>query len=179
VSDYLTVQPGLRRIRVAPAGVDPNAVSAIDTTLAFESGNYYTVAARNQAASILASVFDDDTGVAADGRAKVRVYHLSSTVAAVTPAGVDVRIAGGATLINDLTLGNVTTLEVTAGSYNLEVTSSTGATVLATLNNVQADGRRTYDLFAVDTASQPAVVTVSSLGQNIPIYNSSLPTVFR
>jgi hypothetical protein len=179
ISDYLTVQPGLRRVRVVPAGANPDAVAAIDATLSFEAGKFYTVAARNDAAAITASVFVDSTGVAADGRAKVRVYHLSSAVNAVTPTGVDVRVAGGATLINDLTLGNSATIEVPAGSYNLEVTNASGALVLATLSNTVAEGRISYDLFAIDTTGQPTVISTSSLGRNIPIYTVYAPVVSR
>lgn len=178
IGDYLTVQPGLRRIRVVPAGANPDAVAAIDTTPTFEAGTFYTVAARNQASTIVASVFTDSAGVAADGRARVRVYHLSNTVQTLTPAGVDVLIAGGATLVDNLTLGNSSSLEVDAGTYDLVVATANG-TPVAPLNDVVADARASYDLFAIDTEAEPTVITQRSFGQNIPIYDVILPLLYR
>ncbi|MEN9934404.1 MAG: hypothetical protein RLZZ387_983 [Chloroflexota bacterium] len=176
VSEYLRVMPGLRRVQVvAPTSGDPATASVIDATLSFETGDSYTVAARNQGSSVVPTVFTDDQGIAATGRAKVRVYHLS----AAAPT-VDVRVAGTTTpLIDNLAPGTASaTHELAAGSYNLEVTSSNGAAVLLTVPNVQANASINYDLFALD-APQPTIVTAVSLGSDVPIYPVYLPVISR
>lgn len=173
VSDYLSVAPGLRRVRIVPAGGNPDTAAAIDVTPTFEGGRAYTVAARDQGATPAAAVVEDSQGTSVAGKAKVRVYHLSSKTAAV-----DVRVAGGSTLINDLAPGQAgAVLEIDPGTYTLEITSADGAQVLATLANVRLDGRANYDLLALD-APDLKVVSVQSLPLDVPAYRAILPTIF-
>lgn len=167
VTDYVPLAAGQHEIAVTPAGKSvSNAV--IKQSVSVNNGVSYTVAAigdNNTTPGLVA--FADDNSLAS-GKAKVRVYHLSSDAGAVSVA------TGGQTVIPDLTFKNASSyLAVAPGSYTFDVTvKSSGATV-----NTSADlaANTITSVFAVgllkgsgDTAFKFVAATVRGTPTGLP-----------
>lgn len=186
IGSYNFEEPGLYRVRVFPAGANAATTTpAIDTYVTLEPGKKYTIAARNSGAAAPASpvravVFTDNQSSPSPGNARVRVYHLSPTINALTPGGVDVNVVGIGNLINDLQLDQASaSVQVPVGSYTAQVTNASGSVVIVQALPVVASGRYTYDLFAIDRPApdQPTIISRESFPLDIPVYNVSLPTI--
>ncbi len=142
-SDYLSLPAGAHRFQVTPTG-QPASGAVIDATATVESGKAYTVAATGLVASIKATITADDLSGPAAGKAHVRVYHFSPDAPAV-----DVKLAGGATLIPALAFPNASDyLPVDAGTYNLQVTPAGQSAVVIDLPNTVLEAGKIYDVFA-------------------------------
>lgn len=142
-SDYLMVPAGARRIQVTPTG-QPASGAVIDATVTVEAGKAYSVAATGLVANITATVTNDNLATPAAGKAHVRVYHFSPDAPAV-----DVKVAGGATLIPGLAFPNASAyLPVDAGTYNLQVTPAGASAVVIDLPNTNLESGKIYDVFA-------------------------------
>lgn len=184
LSAYLRLAPGLRRVQVVqPTGGDPSTGTVLDTQISAEAGQHYTVGVRATettvtpaAVSVQALVFIDAPYLAGRDRATVRVYHL----AAAAPT-VDVRVAGSSTpLIDNLAFGASAAVELDAGSYTLEVTGPSGTPVVLPVPNLRAEGRQSYDLFALDTgAAAPTALVTSALARDVPSYVQFMQLVTR
>jgi len=144
-SDYLELPAGQARVRIAPTGAGA-AAAVIDATLTLAAGQAYSVAAVNPVANISAEVFQDNLAApSASNKARLRVYHLSYDAPAV-----DVKLAGGATLIPNLAFPDASAeAELDAGTYSLQVTPAGAGDVVIDLPNTQLQGGLYYSVFAV------------------------------
>lgn len=116
VTDYVPLAAGQHEIDVTPTGKTV-ADAVIKQQVTVTSGTTYTVAAIGDSATKPALVaFVDDNSIAT-GKAKVRVYHLSSDAGPVAVA------TGGQTVIGDLAFQKASDyLAVAPGAYTFDVT---------------------------------------------------------
>lgn len=144
ISDYLSVPAGAHSIAVAPAGAG-EAAAVINANPTLEAGMAYTVAAVGEVANIKAQIYNDNLSAPAAGKAHVRVIHASPDAPAV-----DVKVAGGPTLISALAFPNASEyLPVDATSYNLQVTPAGASDVVIDLPNTALTAGTIYDVVAV------------------------------
>ncbi len=166
-SDYLDLPAGTYRIQVAPTG-QPASAAVIDANATIAAGKAYTIAATGPVAAIKPTVIEDDLRAPAAGNARVRVYHFSPDAPAV-----DVKLAGGDTLISSLTFPDASGyLEVPAGSYDLQVTPAGGSAVVIDLPGTTLEAGKIYSVFATNVVASitpevavttPAAATPSTL----------------
>lgn len=174
-SAYLDLPAGTYDLQVVPTGATTPVV--IDAKgVALEAGKAYTIAATGPLASIQPTVIAETLTAPAAGKAKVRVYHFSPDA-----PGVDVKVQNGPTLISNLTFPNASnTLEVDAGSYNLQVTPAGASTpVVIDLPNTQLEAGKTYDVFATNVLASikpELVVTTAPAAAPAPTTPNRLPT---
>jgi len=176
-SDYLDLAPGSYRLQIAPTG-QPASAAVIDATATFQAGKAYSVAATGPVAQIKPTVIEDNLSAPASGNAKVRVYHFSPDAPAV-----DVKVAGGATLISNLPFPDASAyLEVPAGTYNLQVTPAGGSAVVIDLANTTLEAGKIYSVFATNVVAQitprvavttpvvaPGTLPATSEGASMPL----------
>lgn len=187
ISGYNFLDNSLYRVQVFAAGANPaSATPVLDTFLGFEKAKKYTIAVRDNAApasGVTADVFEDNQLTAAAGSARANVYHLSTDIQALSSAGVDVVVVGGALngtkLVDDLALGEAVTFELPLGSYTVQITAADGTTPLGAPLPVVVSGRLVYDLFAIDTTTNPTVISRERFPSDVPVYEVSLPVVLR
>jgi trimeric autotransporter adhesin len=187
ISSYRFLDNTLYRVQVFAAGANPaTATPVLDSFLGFEKTKKYTIAVRNNVApatGVTADVFTDNQMTPASGDARVNVYHLSTAIQALSAGGVDVIVVGGplngTKLVDDLQLGQLTTFDVPIGSYTVQITAANGTTPIGTPLPVTATGRYVYDLFAIDTTTQPTVISSQRFPFDVPVYEVSLPVIFR
>ncbi|MFQ3630178.1 DUF4397 domain-containing protein [Roseiflexus sp.] len=143
-SAYLDLPAGSYDIQVVPAGAtSPVVIDAKGVRI--EAGKAYTIAATGKLADIKPTILMDDLTTPAAGKAHVRVIHFSPDAPAV-----DIKVAGGPTLISNLAFPNASNyLPVDAGSYNLQVTPAGGTAVVLDLKGVALEAGKIYDVFAV------------------------------
>lgn len=163
-SDYLSLPAGQARVRVAPTGAGA-AAAVIDATLTLAAGQAYTVAAVNNVANISAEVYQDNLAApSAANKARVRVYHLSYDAPAV-----DIKVAGGATLIPNLAFGEASAeAELDAGTVNLQVTPAGASDIVIDLPNTRLQQGLYYSVFAVgplaEIGAEVATFTLPTAG---------------
>lgn len=129
-SDFLSVNAGLRRLRVRAAGT---TTTVIDATVSLAAQESYTVLATGLLAGIQPLVVIDTLTAPAAGQVKVRVIH-----GAPAAAGVDVyvtapgaNIATATPVLTNVPFRGVSNyLTVPAGQYQIRVTP-TGTTTVA------------------------------------------------
>jgi len=144
ISDYLSVPAGPHEIAVAPAGAG-EAAAVITANPTLEAGMAYTVAAVGEVANIRAQIYNDNLAAPAAGKAHVRVIHASPDAPAV-----DVKVAGGPTLISGLAFPNASEyLPVDATSYDLQVTPAGASDVVIDLPDTALAAGTIYDVVAV------------------------------
>jgi hypothetical protein len=152
LSGYLKLPAGEHQIVVVVAGTTEPAV--IDASPTFEAGKKYTVAATGFVADIAPAVFVDN-GKAVDGKAKLRVVHLSPDAPAV-----DVAVKGQAPAdapVKGLEFPDATGyLTLPPASYDFEVRLAGTETVALPLDGVALEGGKNYSVFAVGSASADA-----------------------
>ncbi|WP_088007079.1 DUF4397 domain-containing protein [Indiicoccus explosivorum] len=146
-TDDLGLPAGTYTVEVFAAGseyVPEEAVLATDLTV--ESGQEYTVAAANFLESLEFVVAPESTEVT-DGKAKIRVGHLSPDAPAV-----DVGIIGGDALFTGVEFPTVTEyIEVDPGTYDLEIRLPDGTQVLP-LENTELKANTVYSVYAINSA---------------------------
>lgn len=133
ITGYAAIPAGPHKVQIALVGKGIGA-SVISETLMVEPGFAYTVAAiGTQATGLSLEVFIDNN-ILAPGTAKLRVYQLSPNAGAVTAA------ANGKTLLSGITYQNASNyLDVPAGGYTFNVTSSTSSTALTASTTLGAN----------------------------------------
>ncbi len=143
-SAYLDLPAGSYDIQVVPAGAtSPVVIDAKGVRI--EAGKAYTIAATGKLADIKPTILMDDLTAPAAGKAHVRVIHFSPDAPAV-----DIKVAGGPTLISNLAFPNASNyLPVDAGSYDLQVTPAGGNAVVLDLRGTRLEAGKIYDVFAV------------------------------
>lgn len=144
ISNYLELPAGPHSVAVAPAG-QGEAAAVIKANPTLQAGSAYTIAAVGQVANIQAQIYNDNLAAPAAGKAHVRVIHASPDAPAV-----DVKVAGGPTLISGLAFPSASDyLPVDATSYNLQVTPAGGSAVVIDLPNTALQAGTIYDVVAV------------------------------
>lgn len=139
VTDYVTLDPGSYRIRVAPAGKGAGD-AVIDETVTIQSDVHYTAAALGTSSFSL-KVFGDNN-YAPSGKARVRVYHLSPNA-----GPVDVSV-GGTKVISQQKYPHASGyLTVAPGSYTFKVTATNPGVTLDLPATLKAG--YVYSVFAV------------------------------
>ncbi|MCS6939954.1 MAG: DUF4397 domain-containing protein [Roseiflexaceae bacterium] len=143
-SAYLDLPAGSYDIQVVPTGAtSPVVIDAKGVKI--EAGKAYTIAATGKLAEIKPTILIDDLTAPAAGKAHVRVIHFSPDAPAV-----DVKVAGGPTLISNLAFPKASNyLPVDAGSYDLQVTPAGATTVVLDLKGTRLEAGKIYDVFAV------------------------------
>jgi hypothetical protein len=121
-SDYLEVPAGTRTVRITAAG-DPDTI-AFEGDVEVGEGDY-TVAAMGELASedsqFRPLVLEDDNSDVGDDTARVRLVHASPDAPAV-----DVTVASsGDALFDGVAFGDSGYVEVSAGTYTLQVRGDT------------------------------------------------------
>jgi hypothetical protein len=141
VTDYAPVAAGTHQIEVTAAG-KPLASAFISTTVTLDAGGYYTLAAVGDSTKTAPlAVFSDDESIMT-GKAKVRLYHLSTDV------GLAEVSTGGHVLIQSIGFEQASEyLAINPGTYKLDLTVlHGGATVSQT---VTAGMDKVTSIFAV------------------------------
>jgi hypothetical protein len=120
---YVAVPGGTYSIKVcATADATVCPIGPVDLT--FEAGKRYTVAASDLLAQIKANVFTD--GKPTEGKASVRVVHLSADTPAVDVLTQD----GSAKIVENLAYPDATGyLKLAPGSYDLKVCATADSSV--------------------------------------------------
>ncbi len=143
-SGWVPVPAGDHQIQVTPTG-SPADSAVIDATVTLESGVAYQVAATGLVANIAPQIYETDLSTLDHDTARVRVIHASPDAPAV-----DIAVTGGDVLISNLAFPNASdSIEVPAGTYDLEVRAAGSTDVALPLPGVQLDGGMVYDIFAI------------------------------
>jgi hypothetical protein len=125
---YIELPAGEYEVEITPNGATDPAISA---TVDLEAGNDYSAIAYgdgvNQSLGLLA-LMDDNTAPAAD-KFHLRLGHLAPFAAG--PATADIRLEDGTVVVDDVDFSDVTAyIPLDAGTYDLKITTSDGATTL-------------------------------------------------
>lgn len=143
-TDWIALPAGSYDVAVAPAGADESD-AVISGTFDLASGVYYNVAATGFLSEIDAQVYVTNVEGLASGQARVQVIHASPDAPAV-----DVAVAGGPVLVGGLEFPNASgSLDVDAGTYDLEVRPAGTEDVVLDLPGVALDSGTVYDIFAI------------------------------
>lgn len=138
---YLSVNSGMRNIKVNVAGTN---TSVINADLTFAKDQYYSIFAIDSVSKLSALVLTDDLTAPAVGKAHVRFVHLSPNAPAV-----DVAVVGGPVVFgNNAFKGFTSFAPLDAGVYNLEVRVAGTMTVALTLPPITLVQGKIYTIFA-------------------------------
>ena len=146
LTNYAKVPAGTYSIKVCATADDTLCpIGPVDLT--FAAGEKYTIAASDLLDSIKADVFTD--GNAVNGKAKVRVVHLSANTPAVDVLTQD----GAAKVVEDLSYSNATGyLKLAPGNYDLKVCLNSDNGVCPDAVDLPAldlEGGVAYSVFAI------------------------------
>ncbi|TDL82705.1 DUF4397 domain-containing protein [Peribacillus frigoritolerans] len=152
-TDYMMVPAGDHKVEIFAAGTVADGEPVISADLTVEAGMAYTAAAINKLDSLELKVLNDDNMVT-EGKAKVRVSHLSPDAPAV-----DVAVKGGDVLFPGAEFKGVTDyIEVDPGSYDLEVRGAGTEDVVLDLAGTELKANMAYTVIAVGFAGgEPAL----------------------
>jgi len=143
-SGWVALPAGDHQVQVTAAGAAPDT-AVIDVPVSLESGVAYQVAATGYLDSITAQVYPADLTATGADMARVRVIHNSPDAPAV-----DIAVTGGDVLISGLEFPNASdSLDVPAGTYDLEVRPAGTTDVALALPGVVLEAGMTYDVFAI------------------------------
>ncbi|ANU24069.1 DUF4397 domain-containing protein [Planococcus donghaensis] len=154
-SGYMDVPAGTHDVEVFANGTEYAAGEGVlQADLAVEAGKAYTVAAANSLDSIEFVVAEDSMEVT-DGKAKVRVGHLSPDAPAV-----DVGVIDGDALFSGAEFPGITDYaELDPGTYDLEIRLPDGTQVLP-LENTELAANTVYSVFAVNTVDSLEIIAL-------------------
>lgn len=140
-TDYLTLDAGTRNIKVNVSGT---ATTVIEANLTLLANQNYSVFAVNSVSMIEPLVVQDDLTPPAAGKAHVRFLHLSPDAPTV-----DITLTDGTTVFDDVSFKQITDfLPLDAGTYNLQVRTSDGSTVVLDLSGISLTDGKIYTVFA-------------------------------
>ncbi len=173
ITDWVELEPGSYNIAVAPAGtsIDDAAIGPADFDL--PAGAWITVAAIGslENGTLAPAVLVEDYSDLDPANARVSVFHAIEDAPAV-----NVQLADGTVLIDGLAYpgsqnGNdgFFTLDVPAGSYDLQVTpASDASTVLFDLTGTELSANTVYFVAAVGTlANGDAQIALAATDMNM------------
>ena len=153
ISGYLGIPAGDHNVKVYATGTTTGPVIDADVTLAV--GQAYTIAATDAVASIDAQIIEDSPAASCD-TAQVRVVHFSADAPAV-----DVATAAAApadAVVKNLSYPDATGyLDLPGDSYDLELRLAGTTTVALDLPGVTIEDCKSYSVFAIGSAADPAV----------------------
>ncbi|PSL41393.1 uncharacterized protein DUF4397 [Planomicrobium soli] len=154
-SGYLDVPAGTHDVEVFANGSEyAEGEGVLQADLAVEAGKAYTAAAANTVDALEFVVAEDSMEVT-EGKAKVRIGHLSPDAPAV-----DVGLIGGDALFSGAEFPGITDYsEVDAGTYDLEIRLPDGTQVLP-LEGTELAAGTVYSIFAVNTADALEVLAL-------------------
>ncbi|MFD1862821.1 DUF4397 domain-containing protein [Planococcus sp. FY231025] len=154
-SGYLEVPAGTHDVEVFATGTEyAEGTGVLRADLAVEAGKAYTVAAANTVDALEFVVAEDSMEVA-EGKAKIRVGHLSPDAPAV-----DVGLIGGDAVFSGAEFPGITDyVELDAGTYDLEIRLPDGTQVLP-LEGTELAAGTVYSVFAVNTADALEVLAL-------------------
>ncbi|TWT14581.1 DUF4397 domain-containing protein [Planomicrobium sp. CPCC 101079] len=154
-SGYLDVPAGTHDVEVFANGSEyAEGEGVLRADLAVEAGKAYTVAAANTVDALEFVVAEDSMEVS-EGKAKVRVGHLSPDAPAV-----DVGVIDGDALFSGAEFPGITDYaEVDAGTYDLEIRLPDGTQVLP-LEGTELAAGTVYSIFAVNNADALEVIAL-------------------
>lgn len=167
VTDYVPLAAGAHEIAVTPTGKSINE-AAIKQKVTVSAGVTYTVAAIGDSATTPALVAFVDHNAVASGKAKVRVYHLSSDAGPVSVA------TGGKTVISNLEFKAASDyLTVAPGNYTFDVTLKNSNKTVSQPATLEAN--KVTSIFAIglaagsgDTALRFVAATVAATPTGVP-----------
>lgn len=155
VTDYAEVPANVYDVKVVPAGAGPDA-AAIEADLNLFYGTDYTVVAVETFDSIRPLVLVDDNELPEAGQARVRFLHAVPDAPAV-----DIKVAGGPFLFQDLTFESVGDyVTVPMDNYTLEVRVAGSDTVVLSVPNVAFLGGSTYTMLATGLLENGSLSTL-------------------
>lgn len=143
-TDYLELPAGEHQVQVTPSGSAPEE-AVIDAPVTVDGGMAYTIAAVGTVAEIQPLVLEDNLSEPEMGKAHLRIVHASPDAPAV-----DVAVAGGPVLFENLAFPNASDyLPVDAGAYDLEVRPTGTDDVALAVPGFVATAGNVYTVFAV------------------------------
>jgi hypothetical protein len=155
---YLSVESGMRNIKVNVAGTSTTAIGA---DIDFEADKSYSLFAVNRVASIEPLLIEDDLTSPASGKSHVRFIHLSPDAPAV-----DIVAKGVGTVFANSSFKDVADFTpVDAGTVTLEVQVAGSGQVVLTVPDVQLEQGKIYTIWA------SGLVADGSLGAEIIVNN--------
>lgn len=156
-SPYAALPAGSHQVAVAAAGKDDQPL--LTTTLPVDAGKSVTVVAVGTPDQLKLQVVQDDNTPPPSGQAKVRIFHASPDA-----GPVDVGVAGGPTLIQNLAFPNASNyLTVPAGTYNVQVRAAGTQNVALDLPNTKLDSGQIITVFAAGLAKDKSLTAVPVL----------------
>lgn len=161
-SGYLAVPAGSYKFEVYPAGANATSTDPVLTIDANLTANTdYTVIAMGEVANIEAGVFVDNNAAPASGKAHVSVVHAGPDAPAV-----DIAVAGGPVLVEDLAFSEgAGPLPVDAGTYNLQVRVAGTDTVALPLDGVALQSGTIYTFVATGFLEGEPALTVLAFAE--------------
>ncbi|MBH0155272.1 DUF4397 domain-containing protein [Fictibacillus sp. 5RED26] len=151
-TDYMPLPAGEHKVEVFAAGTKDNAV--ISQSLTVEAGKAYTVAAANML-EMVELVVAEDSMQATEGKAKVRIGHLSPDAPTV-----DVGLIGGDALFSGASFKAFTDYkELDPNTYDLEIRTSDGTQVLD-LSGTKLEANMVYSVYAINSADKLEVLVL-------------------
>lgn len=168
VSDWLLVPPSTYTVSVAPAGtsIEEAVLGPLDVTL--EENGWYTVTAVGLVDSDLtpltAQIIEEDYSELALGQTRVTIFHAIPNAPPVSVvAGDNVLVAGLAYPGTQGDNDGATTLDLEAGTYDLEVRlTDEPDTVVLDLPGTELGSERNIFIAAAGLAEEPEPVFVST-----------------
>ena len=170
VTGYIALTAGDHTLTLQLPG--QTAAQAFTSKLMVSAGKAYTVAAAKQS-EMRVQVIEDDLSVPANGKARLRLTHLSPDAPAV-----DLEVVGGQSLFTGIGFGQNSGYKmVDAGVYNLRAVAAGEATVFIQLPNTRLQAGKIYDVFAVGRLAtlwaQVAEVTPSTVATPATMQSST------
>ena len=145
---HTSVPAGNHRVRVAPAGGQPDS-AVIDATLELATGQAYTVLATGRLAEIKPLVLTDERQAPDSNGSRVRFVHASPGATAV-----DIAVAGGPTVFSNVPFGEGSScVDVPAGTLDLQVRAAGSNTTVLTVPGAAFAPGYVYTLVAAGLAS--------------------------
>ena len=162
VTDYVTIPPGPHKVQIALIGKGIGA-AVITQALSVDPGMAYTVAALGANPGDLSLKVFTDNNLLSNGKAKLRVYHLSPGIGSVNVFNGSNMIISG--------LGYPETsdyLTLTAGTYTFNVTTTQSNVTLPPVSTTLKENTVT-SIFAVGlTNGTPQIEFVTAQVQGLP-----------
>jgi hypothetical protein len=154
ITDYVSVPAGDHTVEVFAASADGTGDPVISADVTLSADTDYTVAAVGLLAEIEPLVLVDDNSAPADGESKLRFVHASPDAPAV-----DIYAEGAGVVVPNAAFKDASGyLNLTAGTYDLEVRAAGTETVALDLPGIMLEEGTVYTAFAVGLLDgQPAL----------------------
>lgn len=162
VTEFVSIPAGEQQIQVTAAGA-PVEDAVIDTTQNLEAGQAYQVFATGTLEEIEATVSEIDLTPLPEGQARLRVIHAASDV-----EQVDVAVAGGETLVDEVDFRDVTDYTVLdAGSFDLQIRPAGEETELLRAP-VEVEASMVYDVAVIGRAEDQSLDVLVLTANTVP-----------